>query len=36
MSEEKNLYEILGVERTASDKEIKKAFKQKSKENHPG
>jgi curved DNA-binding protein CbpA len=31
----KNPYEILGVEKTASEEEIKKAFRKKSKETHP-
>ena len=32
---EKNLYEILGVEKTATEKEIKKAFRKMSKKYHP-
>ena len=36
MSQRKNYYKILGVEKTASDIEIKKAYRRKAMLHHPG
>ena len=35
MSKEKNLYEILGVDKNASEEDLKKAFRNLSKQYHP-
>ena len=36
MSEKRDYYEVLGVERTASADEVRKAYKREALKHHPG